>query len=94
MKNQFFIKVKESLTSVLPITIIVVLLNLTPLVDFSTKEIIVFVIASALLILGIGLFTLGADLAMTPMGDYVGAGITKTKKFFYMFFFAFVVSTF
>ena len=81
MKNQFFIKVKESLTSVLPITIIVVLLNLTPLVDFSTKEIIVFVISSALLILGIGLFTLGADLAMTPMGDYVGAGITKTKKF-------------
>lgn len=81
MKNQFFIKVKESLTSVLPITIIVVLLNLTPLVDFSTKEIIVFIIASVLLILGIGLFTLGADLAMTPMGDYVGAGITKTKKF-------------
>ena len=81
MKNQFLIKVKESLTSVLPITIIVVLLNLTPLVDFSTKEIIVFVISSALLIFGIGLFTLGADLAMTPMGDYVGAGITKTKKF-------------
>lgn len=81
MKNQFLIKVKESLVSVLPITIIVILLNLTPLVDFSTKEIVVFSIASALLILGIGLFTLGADLAMTPMGDYVGAGITKTKKF-------------
>lgn len=81
MKNQFLIKVKESLVSVLPITLIVILLNLTPLVDFSAKEIIVFSVASILLILGIGLFTLGADLAMTPMGDYVGSGITKTKKF-------------
>jgi len=81
LRNQFLIKVKESLVSVLPITIIVILLNLTPLVEFSAKEIIVFSIASVLLIFGIGLFTLGADLAMTPMGDYVGAGVTKTKKF-------------
>ena len=81
MKRQFLIKVKESLVSVLPITLIVILLNLTPLVDFSTKEILVFSMSSILLIFGIGLFTLGADLAMTPMGDYVGAGITKTKKF-------------
>ena len=81
MKRQFLIKVKESLVSVLPITLIVILLNLTPLVDFSTKEILVFSMSSILLIFGIGLFTLGADLAMTPMGDYVGAGITKTKRF-------------
>lgn len=81
MKNQFLIKLKESLVSVLPITLIVILLNLTPLVSFSTKEIVVFSISSLLLILGIGMFTLGADLAMTPMGDYVGSGVTKTKKF-------------
>lgn len=81
MKNQFLIKLKESLVSVLPITLIVILLNLTPLVSFSTKEIVVFSITSLLLILGIGMFTLGADLAMTPMGDYVGSGVTKTKKF-------------
>ncbi len=81
MRNQFLIKLKESLLSVLPITIIVILLNFTPLINFSFKEIIVFSVASLLLILGIGMFTLGADLAMTPMGDYVGSGVTKTKKF-------------
>jgi hypothetical protein len=32
------------------------------------------------LILGIGLFSMGADMAMTPMGEYTGAGLTKSKK--------------
>ncbi len=30
------------------------------------------------LILGIGLFNLGADLAMTPMGEHVGAGLSRS----------------
>lgn len=81
MNKQFITKVKEALVSVLPVALIVILLNLTPLVNFSTKEIVVFSISSLLLILGIGLFNLGADLAMTPMGEYVGSGLTKTKKF-------------
>ncbi len=80
MNKQFIIKLKEALISVLPVTFIVILLNLTPLVNFSEKEIIVFSISALLLILGIGLFNLGADLAMTPMGEYVGSGLTKSKK--------------
>ena len=80
MNRQFLEKIKEALVSVLPVTIIVILMNLTPLVDFSQKEILVFLICSLLLILGIGLFNLGADLAMTPMGSYVGIGLTKSKK--------------
>ena len=73
-------KIKESLVSVLPVTLIVSLLNLTPLVNFSGREIVVFAVASLFLILGIGLFNMGADLAMTPMGEHVGAGLTKSKK--------------
>lgn len=73
-------KLGEALTSVLPVTAIVFILNLTPLVNFSKKELIVFLISSLLLILGIALFNLGADLAMTPMGEHIGIGLTKTKK--------------
>ncbi len=73
-------KIKESLVSVLPVTLIVCLLNLTPLVNFSGREIAVFAVSSVFLILGIGLFNMGADLAMTPMGAHVGAGLTKSKK--------------
>lgn len=81
MNKTFFTKIKEALVSVLPVTLIVILLNFTPIVNFSGKEILVFSISSLLLILGIGLFNLGADLAMTPMGEYVGSGLTKSKKF-------------
>ena len=73
-------KIKESLVSVLPVAIIVFLLNLTPIVNFSAVEIGVFLASTVLLILGIGLFNLGADLAMTPMGEHIGSGLTKSKS--------------
>ncbi len=73
-------KIGEALTSVLPVTAIVFILNLTPLVNFTSKEIVVFLVSSLMLIIGIALFNLGADLAMTPMGEHIGAGLTKTKK--------------
>lgn len=44
-------KIGEALTSVLPVTVIVFILNLTPLVNFSAKELKVFIISSLLLIL-------------------------------------------
>ena len=92
--KQLFEKIKESLISVLPVTLIVVLLNLTPLVNFSFKEIAVFSISAALLIFGIGLFNLGADLAMTPMGTHVGAGLTKSKSVFLLLFISFLLGLF
>ena len=73
-------KIKEALMSVLPVAAIVVLLNLTPLVHFTGLEIGVFLVSAVFLILGIGLFSMGADMAMTPMGEYTGAGLTKSKK--------------
>ena len=94
MRQQLITKIKESLFSVLPITIIVVLLDLTPLVDFTNKEIIVFIISAILLIIGISFFNLGADLAMTPMGKYVGSGLTKSKKILILIFISFLMGFF
>ena len=73
-------KLKESFASVLPVTLIVLVLSFTPLVHFSTKELVVFAICAVFLVIGIGLFNLGADLAMTPMGEHVGSGLTKSRK--------------
>ncbi|MBQ9511299.1 MAG: DUF1538 domain-containing protein [Clostridia bacterium] len=58
----------------------VVILNFTPLVDLTLKELLIFLAAAVFLVLGIGLFNLGADLAMTPMGEHIGAGLTKSRK--------------
>ena len=38
MLRAFVFKLKESLVSVLPVTAIVILLNFTPLVNFSVRE--------------------------------------------------------
>ena len=70
-------KLKEALLSVLPVTVIVFLISLTPLADISNYELIVFLASSILLFFGIGLFNLGADLAMTPMGEFCGSALTK-----------------
>ena len=73
-------KLKESAVSVFPVVIIVFLLNLTPFINFNTVELVTFLVSSLFLIFGIGLFNLGADLAMTPMGEHMGSGLTKLRR--------------
>ena len=73
-------KLKESLISVVPVSLLVFLLSVTPWVDISQHELVVFAVAALLLVVGISLFNLGADLAMTPMGQHIGEGLTKSKK--------------
>ena len=84
-------KLKESLVSVLPVSLIVLILSLTPWVNISGGELVVFGIATILLIIGIGLFNLGADMAMTPMGQYIGEGLTSSKKLGLLLSVAFVM---
>jgi len=73
-------KIVEALVSALPVTAMVYLMALTPLFEFSAVELVTFSVGAVLLILGIGLFNLGADLAMTPMGSHVGSGLSRQKK--------------
>ena len=80
MKKLLFSKIKEALLSVLPVTLIVVLLDLTPLIHLDGRQIAIFLVSAVFLILGIGFFTLGADVAMTPMGEQVGSGLTKSRR--------------
>ena len=53
---------------------------LSPWFNFTTAELISFTVGAVLLVIGIGLFNMGADLAMTPMGTHVGAGLSRQKK--------------
>lgn len=73
-------KFKESVISVLPVAVIVLIISFTPLAGLDWKEQVTFAVCSVFLIIGISLFNLGADLAMTPMGEHVGTGLTKSKK--------------
>ena len=78
MGKALFAKIKEALISVLPVSVIVAVLYFSPLVSLTDTELVVFLVSSVVLIIGIGLFNLGADMAMTPMGEHIGAGLTRT----------------
>lgn len=91
MLKALLLKLKEALISVLPIAVIVLIISFTPLVSLSTTEIVAFAVSAVFLILGIGLFNLGSDLAMTPMGEHMGAGLIKSKKLFVLIMVSFIM---
>ncbi|MBQ7348379.1 MAG: DUF1538 domain-containing protein, partial [Clostridia bacterium] len=72
-------KIKEAFSSVLPITLIVLVLSFS-LTPITSGTLLVFILGALCVIVGTGLFTLGADTAMTPIGEYVGSSVVKTKK--------------
>ena len=72
-------KIKESLSSVLPITLIVLALSVT-LVPMEIGTLALFLTGAVLLIVGMGLFQLGAEMAMTPLGQGVGGKLMKGRK--------------
>ena len=72
-------KISESLASVLPVSGVVLLLLVT-FFPVSNAMMLSFILGAFLLIVGMGLFTLGAETAMSPMGEYVGSKMTKSKN--------------
>lgn len=79
MRNALLTKFKESCISILPIMCIVLLLGVT-LVPMSWQIIVQFVFACILLIVGMALFTLGADNSMLPIGQNIGAFVSRSNK--------------
>ena len=77
---KFLDKIKEAMTTVLPVSLIIIILSFTPLYNLSLIEIIVFIISSIILMIGIALFSLGSEIAMEPMGQAIGSSLFKNKK--------------
>ena len=77
---KFLDKIKEAMTTVLPVSLIIIILSFTPLYNLSLIEIIIFIISSIILMIGIALFSLGSEIAMEPMGQAIGSSLFKNKK--------------
>lgn len=78
-KTELAEKIRESAVSVLPILILVGLLCLF-LTPMQPQLLLAFLIGALMLILGMGLFSLGAEQSMTPIGTKIGTALTKTKN--------------
>lgn len=74
-----FEKLSEALKSVLPVAAILFLLCFS-IVPVPNSILMSFVVGTVLLIVGMGLFTLGTDLAMTPIGEHVGSAVSRSRK--------------
>ena len=83
-------KLREAAASVLPITGIVAAMCFV-LVPMDTGLMLSFLIGSAMLILGMGLFTLGADMSMSRIGNHIGAKMTKSRKLWLILILSFIL---
>lgn len=71
-------KTLESLSAVLPISGIVLLISIL-LVPMELGTFVMFLTGAVMLILGMGFFQLGAETAMTPIGEGIGVQISRTR---------------
>ena len=76
-------KVRESLSSVLPITIIVLLLSIV-LIPMEVGAFTLFLAGALFLIFGMGLFQLGADISMTQLGQGIGGQLMKKRNLLFI----------
>lgn len=69
---------QEAISSVLPITAIVLVLSIT-VVPIEPGVLVLFLFGAISLIFGMSLFTIGADIAMQPLGEGIGATMSRSK---------------
>ena len=83
-------KILESLKSVLPIALIVVVLSMT-VVPMPTGDMMLFILGVVCLVFGMSLFTVGAEMSMQSLGTKIGSTIGKSKHVWLIAFIAFII---
>ncbi len=83
-------KLKESATSILPIGAIVLLLALT-IAPLPSGTFLLFAFGVVFLILGMAVFTMGAEMSMQPLGTKIGTTVASTGKIWLIAFVSFVI---
>ncbi|KAE9629807.1 DUF1538 domain-containing protein [Defluviitalea raffinosedens] len=91
--NMLMQKLKEVIISVLPITLIVLLLNFT-IVPIGSNLVGRFIVGAVLIILGLSIFLFGVDLGIQPIGTLMGESIAKSKKLWVVLIFGFILGFF
>jgi len=71
-------KLLESLSSVIPISVIVLLLSVT-VAPIRAGVLVLFLFGTFLLVFGMSLFSLGAGLSMQPMGEGIGVAMSRAR---------------
>ena len=94
MFKSLLLKLKDGFISILPIYLIILILNFTPYINLTNYEILVLTFSTILGTIGLALFNMGSDLAMTPMGKLSGRHLTKQGKMYILVIFVFILGFF
>src|SRR5690625_461097 len=86
-------KFKDVLSSVLPITLIVVLLHFT-VVPLESSMFFRFILGSIFIILGLGIFLFGAEIGISPIGNLMGGTIAQTNNPYFVAALGFILGFF
>jgi len=74
-----FLKLKETVFSVVPIMGIVLILGLT-IAPIGSETILRFLVGGVLVIFGLTIFLLGVDVGILPLGERAGASLTSKRN--------------
>jgi len=83
-------KLQEALKAVLPIIGIVLALSFT-IAPIPPSILLLFIFGAVLLVIGMMFFTLGAELAMIPMGERMGTRMADSGKLFIVLLLCFIL---
>ena len=89
-KNVLYEKLKEAVDSVLPIALIVSVLCFF-FVPVGSGLMLAFLVGTALIIVGMALFTLGSEQSMSQIGSLIGARLTKSRKLWLILILSFIM---
>ena len=90
--NLLIEKTQESINSILPITIIVAVVCFL-FVPISSGLMLAFLLGAVHMVIGMGLFSVGADLAMAKIGSHIGSAMTASRRLSVILLTSFLLGT-
>lgn len=91
MKKLFFEQFNNSFKSILPITLIVLLISIIFMNSSLPNLLPSFLIGSIFLVIGMCLFNIGSDISMIEIGSKIGGHLTKKRNVFFILIMSFVI---
>lgn len=94
MISDFKSQLLEISKAIIPITLIILIIHVMFIPDFSMTQAFQFIIGSLMVIVGITLFLVGVNIGLIPIGNAIGSEIVRSGTILIIFFIAFLFGFF
>lgn len=93
LKNRYFQAFISASLSIVPMVLIILILSWTNVFSFNAGrgDYLLLFIGMFILIAGLSLFSVGASMSLTKVGEYMGSSLSKQKSLFIVILFSFAL---